>query len=103
MLHTHEQMLTTLYDAVARGDMETVMGLLTDDIEFRVYGRSPMAGSYSGKDDVLRFFGELVHAYGDTFEVHIQDVLVDDRHGVVLTLERGRRDRNVLENRAVHV
>jgi ketosteroid isomerase-like protein len=35
--------------------------------------------------------------------VHIKDVLANDRHGVVLTLERGRRDRNVLENRAVHV
>jgi ketosteroid isomerase-like protein len=103
MLHTHEQMLMTLYEAVASGDVETVMGLLTDDIEFCVYSRSPMAGSYSGKDEALRFFGKLVRAYGDTFEVQIQDILANDKHGAVLTLERGRRGRNVFKNRAVHI
>jgi ketosteroid isomerase-like protein len=103
MLHTHEQMLMRLYEAVASGDVETVMGLLTGDIEFRVYGKSPMAGSYSGKDEVLLFFGKLAHTYGDTFGVHIQDILANDKHGAVLTLERGRRSRNVFKNRAVHI
>ena len=96
MYVTHEQMLKTLYEAVACGDVETVMGLLTDDIEFRVYGRSPMMGSYSGKDEVRRFFGKLVEAYGDTFEVHIQDILANDKHGAVLNFRAGPAQRQGL-------
>jgi ketosteroid isomerase-like protein len=40
MSHPHEGMLKTLYDAFAKGDMETVMALFTDDIKFHVFGGS---------------------------------------------------------------
>ena len=49
MSYAYEGMFKTLYDAVAKGDMETVLALLTDDIEFHVFGRSRVAGSYVGK------------------------------------------------------
>jgi ketosteroid isomerase-like protein len=41
--HAHEDMLRTAYDAFAKGDVETVMSLLTDDIEYYVSGRSPVS------------------------------------------------------------
>jgi hypothetical protein len=42
MPHTHECMSRTLSDAVARRNVEAVMGLLTDDIQFHLQGRSPI-------------------------------------------------------------
>ena len=36
MLHAHEDTLRTMYDAFAKGDVETVMGQLTDDIEYHI-------------------------------------------------------------------
>ena len=53
MSYAYEGMFKTLYDAVAKGDMETVLALLTDDIEFHVFGRSRVAGSYLGKDQIV--------------------------------------------------
>lgn len=103
MSHAHENMLKTLYDALAKRDMERVIGLLTDDIEFRIFGRSPVSGSYSGKNEILRFFGKLGSTYGDTFRLEIQDILVNDKHGVVLTLERAQYRGEAVANRAVHV
>ena len=103
MLHPHEDTLRTVYDAFARGDVETVMGLFTDDIEYHVSGRSPMSGVYSGKDEVLGLFGKLMERSGGTFQVEVLDILANDQHGVVLTFERGQRDGKTLENRAVHV
>jgi len=36
------------------------MGLLTDDIEYHISGRSLVSGDYSGKDEVLGFLGKLM-------------------------------------------
>ena len=103
MSHPHEETLRTVYDAFAKGDIETVMGLYTDDIQFHVSGRSPVSGSYSGKDEVLGLYGKMVEQSGGTFRVEALDILANDEHGVVLTMERGQRDGKTLENRAVHV
>jgi uncharacterized protein len=103
MSHTHEDTLRTIFDAFAKGDVETVMGLFTDDIEYHVSGRSPVSGTYSGKDEVLGLFGKLMGLSGGTFQVEVQDVLANDEHGVALTLEGGRRDGKSMENHAVHV
>jgi hypothetical protein len=103
MSDAHEDMLRTVYESVAKGDMETVMGLLTDDIEFHIFGRSPVSGRYSGKDEILRFFGKLIETYGDTFQLEVQDILVNHKHGVALTRERSQRGGKITENRAVHV
>ena len=103
MSHPHEDTLRTVYDAFGKGDIETVMGLYTDDIEYHVSGRSPVSGIYSGKDEVLGLFGKLMERSGGTFRVEALDILANDEHGVVLTFERGQRGGKTLENRAVHV
>ena len=66
MSHPHEDTLRTVYDAFGKGDIETVMGLYTDDIEYHVSGRSPVSGIYSGKDEVLGLFGKLMERSGGT-------------------------------------
>ncbi|MGB9281042.1 MAG: nuclear transport factor 2 family protein [Pseudonocardiaceae bacterium] len=101
--HAYEDMLRTVYDAFAKGDVTTVMSLLTDDIEYHVSGRSPVSGTYKGKGEVLGLFGKLMELSGGTFRIEIQDVLANDKHGVTLTIERGHRAGKTLENRAVHV
>jgi ketosteroid isomerase-like protein len=103
MSHPHEHTLRTVYDAFGKGDIETVMGLYTDDIAYHVSGRSPVSGVYSGKDEVLGLFGKLMERSGGTFRVEALDILANDEHGVVLTFERGQRGGKTLENRAVHV
>lgn len=103
MLHANEDTLRTAYDAFAKGDVETVMGLLTDDIEYHIPGRSLLSGSYTGKDEVLGLFGKLMELSGGTFRIEVQDILANDEHGVTLTIERGQRDGKTLQNRAVHV
>jgi ketosteroid isomerase-like protein len=103
MPHSNEEMLRTIYDALARGDINTLMGSLTDDIKYQISGRSPVSGEYSGKDEVLGFIGKLMELSGGTFSVEVLDILANDRHGVTLTMERGQREGKSLQNRAVHV
>jgi ketosteroid isomerase-like protein len=103
MSNANEDTLGTVYDAFTKGDVATVMSLLTDDIKFHVSGRSPVCGDYSGKDEVLGFFGKLMERSGGTFQLEVLDILANDEHGVTLTMERGQREGKTLENRAAHV
>jgi len=103
MSHAPEDILRTLYEAFAKGDVETVMSLLTDDVEYHISGRSPVSGTYKGKDEVLAWVGQLMELSGGTFRIEVQDILANDEHGVALTIKRGQRAGKTLENRSVHV
>lgn len=99
----NEQALKRMYEALGRGDLDTLLGSMTDDIEFRVTGRNAVSGDYGGKDGVLEFIGKLVELSGGTFTLEVVDLLVNDRHGVVLTKETASHNGKSLNNRAVHV
>src|SRR2546421_2339807 len=102
MSHANEDTLRTVYDAFAKGDVATVMGLLTDDIKYHISGGSLVSGDYSGKDEVLGFFGKLMQLSGGTFQLEVLDILANDEHGVTLTMERGQREGKTLERSEEH-
>ena len=68
-----------LHDAQARlytdGDPEPVREVLTDDIAWHVPGRSPIAGSYHGIDDVVEYMLARRALADGTFRMHRLDVL----------------------------
>ena len=47
------------YAAFAAGDIETVLGIFDDDIEFVAPGNSAISGSYRGKAEVTEWFAKL--------------------------------------------
>lgn len=101
--NANEETMRNVYDAFVKGDVATVMGSLSDGIRYRIPGQSLVAGDYVGKDEVLSFLGKLMGMSGGTFHLEVLDLLANDEHAVVLTMERGQREGKTLENRAVHV
>jgi ketosteroid isomerase-like protein len=71
-----------LWDAIARGDTAALRELLSDKAVWRMYGRSSLAGAYSGPDAILEFMarvGELT----DDLRSDLIDILVSDRGAVL--------------------
>jgi len=68
-----------LHEAQARlyldGDAGPVRSLLTDDIAWHVPGTSPIAGTYRGIDEVVRYMLARREAAGGTFRMYRVDVL----------------------------
>jgi ketosteroid isomerase-like protein len=95
--------LVALYEAFAQGDVETVRATLTDEIEWRVNGSSPVAEMYRGIEAVLSFFGRMMALYDGTLHVEVVSVLADDRSGVVRVAERAERPGEGLSYSRVHV
>jgi uncharacterized protein len=47
------------YEAFSSGDLETVMNLFDDDIEWVQPGESSVSGTFHGKAEVMEHFGRL--------------------------------------------
>jgi uncharacterized protein len=94
------------YEAFSSGDVETMMSLLDDDIEWVQPGQSAVSGTFHGKAEVLELIGRLgekdltvklnrLIADGDTV-VALTDVTVGDESGQdadVFTVRDGKTVR----------
>ena len=91
------------YEAFARGELDKVREIWSDDIEWVIPGRSPLAQTYRGAPEVMKFFERLMELSGGTFGLDIHDVLASDDHVMVLVSQKGQRNGRVLDDLGVHV
>lgn len=55
----NKQLIQRGYEAFASGDLETVMNLFDDDIEWVQPGESAVSGTFHGKTEVMEYLGRL--------------------------------------------
>jgi ketosteroid isomerase-like protein len=94
------------YDAFAAGDVQAVMDLFDDDVEWVQPGESAISGTFHGKTEVMEFLGRLAEkgptvtvkrliAEGDTV-VAVTEVSVDGQSGEdadIMTIRDGKTVR----------
>ncbi|SDK34285.1 nuclear transport factor 2 family protein [Nonomuraea jiangxiensis] len=91
------------YDALAKGDMDVLRNLLTEDVVFHVPGRGPMARDYRGKEEVLGYLSQLAQATTSTLRLEPQDYLVgSDRVAAILSIH-GERDGRTLDDHGLQL
>lgn len=97
------------YEAFAAGDIDTVMSLFDDDVEWVQPGDSVVSGTFHGKAEVMEYIGRLAQkpltvnvkqliADGDTV-VAITQVSVGDETGEdadVFTVRNGKTVRAMM-------
>lgn len=66
--HPNAHLITRAYDAFGRGDILTVLGILSDDIHWHVPGQSPLSGDSNGHDGCW-FFSTSVQSCPSTATV----------------------------------
>jgi uncharacterized protein len=96
MPHPNAELITRAYDAFGRGDIVSVLGILSDDIRWRVPGQSPLSGDYNGHGEVLNFFTKSAGLSGGTLRIDVHDILADDSKVFVLcTVSATRAGKSV--------
>jgi hypothetical protein len=103
MAHPNEELTQKGYEAFAKGDLDTLNGLMADDLVWHVPGNNPLSGDYRGKEAVLGLFGKIMERSGGTLHQEIHDILANDEHAVVMVVSRAEREGKTLEDRQVHV
>jgi hypothetical protein len=60
---------------------------MSDDVQWRVHRPSPVAGTYTGIEEVLGFFPRMLALYEGTLQVEVNAIAADSGHGFVLVAE----------------
>lgn len=87
----NKELIRRGYEAFATGDMESLMNLFDDDIEWVQPGESAVSGTYHGKTELMEYLGRLAQrpisirvdqmtAEGDTV-VALTEISVDGQIG----------------------
>lgn len=103
-VQSNAQIIQSGYEAFAAGDIPAVLAVFSEDIAWHIPGRSPLAGTYTGHDEVLGFFQQLGERSNGTFNLDVHDILDNGDDKVVLLLtETAQREDKSLDTYAVHV
>jgi ketosteroid isomerase-like protein len=93
-----------IYRALGDGDVPAVLALFAPDIAWRISGRNPLSGAYTGHDEVLGFFQAIGERSNGTFTLDVLDLLEGDANVVVaLVTEHAERNGARLADAAVHL
>lgn len=65
--HANAQLLCDTYQAIEHGDLRPLSGMLSEDIILVDSTLGPLAGTYTGKDEVPQFFGKMMDVYHGTY------------------------------------
>lgn len=95
--------LRSAYDAFGRGDLDAVAAAFSPDIVWQEAGRSPVSGTYKGRDAVFGLFGRLFELSEGTFKVELHDVTASDDHLVGLAKLSGTRGGKSLTWNEAHI
>lgn len=98
--HPNVARIRYLFDAFRTGDVAAIQDALAPDATWHFPGRrGALAGSHTGHEAILGFLGRVLALTGGTFGLEVEDVLANDRHGVVLFRGHARRpDGRALDN-----
>jgi len=104
MTNAHVDELQRGYEALNRGDLSVVLGLLDRDIEWHEPAPSPEAGIHRGRDSFERFFRGWIESFDD-FRVEPEQVVErgETLIAVVRQSGKGRASGVEVEARLAHV
>jgi uncharacterized protein len=92
------------YDAFATGDLDTIRGILDENVVWHIGGRSPLSGDYKGIEEVFGFFAKVAELSGGTFRIEVHSGMSDGgEHTVALTRNTGEREGKRLDDNSVAV
>lgn len=88
------QTVRSMYEAFERGDIETILNSITEDVDWRLAGprEIPWAGDYRGRAQVREFFGAH-NGNVDLSRFSVDRYIAQDDTVVVLGSEAGRAAR----------
>jgi ketosteroid isomerase-like protein len=79
-------LIQTVFDAFGRGDIQTILNHLADDVDWRLETTAtniPFAGVRRGKQEVAGFF-QLLGTTAEQHDLEISDYVADGDHVIAL-------------------
>ena len=100
---TNAALIVSAYEAFSRGNIQSVLTMLAEDILWHVPGRGPLSRDYRGPVEVLGFFDHFMRLSDGTFRVQIDEIFAEGDRVVILCTETAQRGGRSWSSPQVHV
>ena len=97
------QLIRGGYEAFGKGDIPAVLAIMAEDIAWHIPGSNPLAGDYTGPQEVLAFFANLQDLSEGSFRLEMHDLLASEDHVAVLVTEVAHRKDRALSAPVAHI
>lgn len=96
-MHPNEQLVRSFLDAQQRGDAAVLIDSLADNVVWHVPGRNLLYRDYTGKKEVIGFWGRARELSSGTVRSEIIDVMGGDNFGVAIVRVFAEREGKALD------
>ena len=103
MSHPNEELVRKGYEAFSTGDMTALRQLLDPQVVWHAGGHNALTGDYRGVEEVLGFFGRTMEFTEGSFQVSIEEVLVNDQGAAVVQRSSAQRNGKSFDDRGVQL
>ena len=94
--HPNRTLARRLWNAIAAAEVEEVRAVIAPKSVWRLYGTSPLAGSYEGIDAILDFLASVGEG-ADELQSDLVDIFVSHRGAVLRYTTHALRGSRVLD------
>lgn len=103
MSHPHLQMLEHGLAAFAARDMAKLRELFHEGLRWHYLGKSQLAGTYEGLDEVFELFARRAALTGETYRLHVDQAIANDHFCTLIGRTRAERDGKSYEDSICYV
>src|SRR5262245_4183634 len=79
-------------DAFNAGNMDALRDFYADDVVWHVAGGHGLSGDYTGRADLMGYFGRVRERTGGTLRLEPEAILASDQHTSMYVRVTGERD-----------
>ena len=103
MKEANIELLKKGYEAFAKGDLDVIRGMATEDCVWRTPGFGPFKPEYKGIDGTIEYLTKLFEVSEGTFKVVPEAFVADDHRVVVLGRVTASLAGRMLDTHVVHI
>jgi len=92
MAQSNVETLRAMYEALGKGDMESVRAALAENCHWNLGGDNLVSGHYSGKEDIMDLFASLKELTRGTYWVELDEISGEGDTLTAQTKVSGERD-----------
>ena len=101
MSEENRELVEGAYDAFRRGDIDTILSVMSDDVEWHVPTVLPQGTDARGRDGVRQFLQRFAELWDD-YDLQVEDFLMSEDRLAVLVRVTGRFEGADAGYRAAH-
>ena len=101
--HPNAELMSQVYDAFTRGDLEAASAYWTDDCVHHYPGRSALSGSHQGLESATEFASKMFELTQGRIQMEIHEIGASDNHAFALVNTKYEREGKKLEMQFVNV